>query len=104
MRKLIIISAILLASASAHAQSLDVGSALSANGISMGSGTDQSQLGSALQGGAAQEGGAGSQAGAGPQGSKRHATGHARQSHSGTRESADETKARRIAAKYGVSW
>jgi hypothetical protein len=96
MRKLIIISALLLASASAQAQSLDVGSVLSANGISTGSETGQPQPDAALQ-----AGGAGPQAGAGSQSPKRHATGHDR---ARTRESADETKARRIAAKYGVSW
>jgi hypothetical protein len=93
MRKLIIISALLLASASAQAQSLDVGSVLSANGISTGSETGQPQPDAALQ--------AGPQAGAGPQASKRHAARHDR---ARMRESADETKARRIAAKYGVSW
>ncbi len=102
MRKLIIISALLLASASAQAQNLDIGSVLSANGISTGSGIDQSQAGAALGAGSAQQGGAGPQAGAGSQGSKRHVA--AKQGGARTRESADETKARRIAAKYGVSW
>jgi len=101
MRKLIIITALLLASASAQAQSLDIGSVLSANGISTGQGTDQLQSG-AMQGGAGQQAGAGAQAGAGQQGGRRHAS--ARQSRGKTRESAQETKARSIAAKYGVSW
>jgi len=101
MRKLIIISALFLASATAQAQSLDVGSVLSANGISTGAGTGQAQPDAAMQGGAGQQGRAEVPSGAGRSRTKRHT---ASRSHAGTRESADESKARRIAARYGVSW
>ena len=91
MRKFILLSAFLLASASAQAQSIDIGSITPANGISTTSGIEQSQFGSA-------------QAGAGSQASKGRSAKSAKKSRTATRESADETKARRIAAKYGVSW
>lgn len=99
MRKLMIISALVLMSASAQAQSLDVGSLMSGSGIPGIEGMDQQQLGSMMQGA-----GGMAQGGAGRQGARRHAVGHGSQSRSARRESADETKARRIAAKYGVSW
>jgi hypothetical protein len=99
MRKLMIISALVLMSATAQAQSVDIGSLMSGGGIPGTEGLDQQQLGSMMQGaGGMAQGGAGRQAG------RRHAAGHASQSRSARHESADETKARRIAAKYGVSW
>jgi len=103
MRKWVIISALLLAStaAQAQAQTIDVGSALTANGISTGSGTGQAQPDAAIQAADGQQAGAVAQTGSGQPRAKRHT---ASRGHAGSRESADETKARRIAARYGVSW
>ena len=101
MRRFILSSALLLASASAHAQSVDIGSVMSANGISAPSGTDPSQLGSMPMGGAGPQTGAGSQV---PKGRSAKQAKQTKQSGTATRESASETKARGIAAKYGVSW
>jgi hypothetical protein len=91
MRRFILLSALLLASASAQAQGVDVGSIMSANGISA-PGAEQSQLGSAQQAAGA------------PQASKGRSAKRAKQGRTASRESARETKARSIAAKYGVSW
>jgi len=114
MRKLLLATAFVIASASAQAQSIDVGSILSANGISLGKGGGQPQAGQ--QGGAApglgqgagSQGGqsaAGQGQGQGPeqgqgQGQPQRQAGRAKQ----PRESAQETRARKIAAKYGISW
>jgi len=102
MRKLVIISALLLASASAQAQTIDVGSVLSANGISTGAQTAQPQPDAAMQDAAGQQAAAALQAGASRRGPRHHAS--ARHGGAATRESAEETKARKIAARYGVSW
>jgi hypothetical protein len=125
MRKLILMTGLVLASASAQAQPIDVGSILSANGISLGNAGGQQQPGAMGQGGAGLQqagvggqGGAGAQAGADPQGAagaagqgqsqgqsqaqSQQQTRRGRQGRS--RESAQETKARTIAARYGISW
>ena len=110
MRKFLIAAALVLASASAEAQTVDVGSILSANGISLGKGSGQPQLGGGqgpagpgqpgLLPGAGGQGGQGGQSAAGQGQSQRQAAGRGRQ----PRESATETRARKIAAKYGISW
>ena len=102
MRNLIIISALLLASASAQAQTIDVGSVLSANGIATGAQTGQPQPDAAMQDAAGLQAAGAPQAGASRRGPRHHAS--ARHGGAATRESAEETKARRIAARYGVSW
>ena len=102
MRNLIIISALLLASASAQAQTIDVGSVLSANGIATGAQTGQPQPDAAMQDAAGLQAAGAPQAGAGQQDPKHHAS--ATRGGAAMRESAEETKARRIAARYGVSW
>jgi len=107
MRKFLIAAALVLVSASAEAQTVDVGSILSANGISLGKGSGQPQLGDG-QGPAGPgqpgllpgAGGQGGQSAAGQGQSQRQAAGRGRQ----PRESATETRARKIAAKYGISW
>jgi hypothetical protein len=115
MRKLVLMTAIVLMSASAHAQTIDVGSILSANGISLGNAGGQ-QMGGMGQGGSnmqAMQSGAGGQ-GAAAQGQSQQAQSpqsQSRQRQSARRgrqgqphESAQETRARNIAAKYGISW
>ncbi|MDP1882777.1 MAG: hypothetical protein Q8K88_07845 [Bradyrhizobium sp.] len=101
MRRFILLSALLLASASlsssSQAQGVDVGSIMSANGISA-PGAGQSQLGSGQQAGSAP------QAAGAPQASKGRSAKRSKQSRTASRESARETKARGIAAKYGVTW
>ena len=97
MRRFILLSAFLLASASAQAQGVDVGSIMSANGISA-PGAGQSQLGGG------QQAGSGQQAAGAPQASKGRSAKRSKQSRTASRESARETKARGIAAKYGVTW
>ncbi|WP_316171484.1 hypothetical protein [Bradyrhizobium sp. SZCCHNRI1058] len=105
MRKLLLAAAFVIASASAQAQTIDVGSILSANGISIGKSGGQpqaaSQQGAAdgMAQGAGGQGAAGQGQGQG-QGQSQRQTGRARQ----PRESAQETRARNIAAKYGISW
>jgi len=104
MRTLCLAATLVIASASAQAQTIDVGSILSANGISIGNGgqpqaVGQSQ-GASAPGGMAQ--GAGNQGGqnaAGQRQSQRQAA-RVKQPH----ESAAETRARNIAARYGISW
>ncbi|WP_315736301.1 hypothetical protein [Bradyrhizobium sp. SZCCHNR1093] len=103
MRKLLLATAFVVASASVQAQTIDVGSILSANGISIGKGS-QPQAGGQTQDGMSPN--AGSQGGPsaagqgqGPANSQRQAA-RARQ----PRESAQESRARNIAAKYGISW
>ncbi|WP_315812867.1 hypothetical protein [Bradyrhizobium sp. SZCCHNR2028] len=101
MRKLLFATAFVVASASVQAQTIDVGSILSANGISIGKGS-QPQAGGQTQDGmspnAGSQGGP-SAAGQG-QGKSQRQAGRAKQ----PRESAQETRARNIAAKYGISW
>jgi hypothetical protein len=121
MRKLILMTGLVLASASAQAQPIDVGSILSANGISLGNAGGQQLPGAIGQGGAGLQqagvggqGGAGAQAGADPQGaagaagqgqSQAQSQRQTRRGKQGrSRESAQETKARTIAARYGISW
>jgi len=113
MRKLILMTAFVLASASAWAQPIDVGSILSANGISLGNGGGQQQPAAAGQGGTGlQQAGAGGQSGAGGQAgatdqgqSQVQSQQQAQRGKQGrSRESAQETKARNIAARYGISW
>lgn len=116
MRKLVFATAVVLMSASAHAQTVDVGSILSANGISLGNAGGQQQMGGMGQGGSnmqAMPSGAGGQ-GAAAQGQSQQGQsqqGQSRQQRQARRgkqgqphESAQETKARNIAAKYGISW
>jgi hypothetical protein len=106
MRKLLLAAAFVIASASAQAQTVDVGSILSANGISLGNGGGQPQAGAApgMAQGAGNQGGqaAAGQGGqsASGQGQSQRQAGRAKQ----PRESAQETRARNIAAKYGISW
>jgi hypothetical protein len=88
MRKLVLIAAIALASTSVHAQSIDVGSMLQSNGISLGGAGGQQQTSGQSQMGQQQP-------------SQRSAR---RGKHGKSRESAQETRARGIAAKYGISW
>ncbi|WP_315777770.1 MULTISPECIES: hypothetical protein [unclassified Bradyrhizobium] len=97
MRKLLLATAFVVASASAQAQTIDVGSILSANGISIGKGS-QPQAGMSPNAGS-QGGPSAAGLGQGPANSQRQAA-RARQ----PRESAQETRARNIAAKYGISW
>jgi hypothetical protein len=97
MRRFILLSAFLLASASAQAQGVDIGSIMSANGISA-PGAGQSQFGSGQQAGSLP------QAAAAPQASKGRSAKGGKKSRTAKRESARETKARAIAAKYGVTW
>ncbi|MGJ4927004.1 hypothetical protein ACQR1I_03265 [Bradyrhizobium sp. HKCCYLS2038] len=113
MRKLLLATALVVASASAQAQTIDVGSILSANGISIGKGGGQPQAAGQPGGGApgmAQGAGGQTVAGQGQgqgqgqqsqgQGQSQRQAGRAKQ----PRESAQETRARNIAAKYGISW
>ncbi|BAM87270.1 hypothetical protein S58_12600 [Bradyrhizobium oligotrophicum S58] len=112
MRKLLLATAFVIASASAQAQTIDVGSILSANGISLGKGGGQPQAGQQGGGAPGMAQAAGSQGGqtaAGQsqgqgqgqgQGQSQRQAGRAKQ----PRESAQETRARNIAAKYGISW
>ncbi|MGJ5202218.1 hypothetical protein [Bradyrhizobium sp. HKCCYLR20261] len=95
MRKLLLAAAFLVTATASQAQTVDVGSILSSNGISIGKG-GQPQAGQG-QGGMSQA--ANSQGAAGPGQSQRRA-GRAKQ----PRESAAETRARNIAGKYGISW
>jgi hypothetical protein len=114
MRKLILTTALVLASASAQAQPIDVGSILSANGISLGNGGEQPAAASGPGGAGMQQVGAGGQGGAGAQGGGQGqpqgaSQGQSQQQaqrgkHGRSRESAQETKARNIAARYGISW
>ena len=111
MRKMLLTTALVLTSAAAQAQTMDLGSILSANGISLGQGAGQQpqlggqgqmqgQGGSALPGMSQSAVNPGGQSAAGQGQSQRQAAGRNRQ----PRESATETRARRIAAKYGISW
>ncbi|MGJ5021987.1 hypothetical protein [Bradyrhizobium oligotrophicum] len=107
MRKLLLATALVISSASAQvpaqAQTIDVGSILSANGISIGKGGGQPQAGSQQGAAAGMAQGAGGQSAAGQgqgQGQSQRQAGRAKQ----PRESAQETRARNIAAKYGISW
>ncbi|XUM22951.1 hypothetical protein ACRAVF_05700 [Bradyrhizobium oligotrophicum S58] len=102
MRKLLLAAAFVIASASAQAQTIDVGSILSANGISIGKGGGQPQaVGQAQDGMSPNAGSQGGQSAAGQgQGKSQRQARGARQ----PRESAQETRARNIAAKYGISW
>lgn len=105
MRKLLLATAFVIASASAQAQTIDVGSILSANGISIGKGGGQPQAGSQQGAAPGMAQGAGGQSAAGQgqgqgQGQSQRQAGRAKQ----PRESAQETRARNIAAKYGISW
>ncbi|GLH81650.1 hypothetical protein SSBR45G_65590 [Bradyrhizobium sp. SSBR45G] len=112
MRKLLLATAFVIASAavSAQAQTIDVGSILSANGISIGKGGGQPQAGGQqgaatgmAQGAGQQQGGQSGQDAAGQgqsQGQSQKQASRAKQ----PRESAQETRARNIAAKYGISW
>jgi hypothetical protein len=139
MRKLMLITALVLASASAHAQPIDVGAILSANGISLGKqqpAATAPQAGAATpapqqaaanggQSGAAQtsaagQGGPGAQADAAgqgqaqaqPQGQQAQAQPQqsqpqqqqAQRAKQGRSEGSQEARARKIAAKYGISW
>lgn len=115
MRKLLLATAFVIASASAQAQSIDIGSILSANGVSLGKG-GQPQAGQQGGGAPGLGQGAGSQGGQSAaaqgqgqgqgqgqqqgQGQSQRQAGRAKQ----PRESAQETRARNIAAKYGISW
>ncbi len=105
MRPLFLAATLVLASASAQAQTIDVGSILSANGFSIGNGGGQPQAVGQTQGASAPAGmaqGAGNEGGqnAAGQGRSQRQAGRAKQAH----ESAAETRARNIAARYGISW
>jgi hypothetical protein len=106
MRKFLLATALVIASAAAQAQTIDVGSILSANGISIGKGGGQPQAAGQQGGGAP----ATAQAAGNPGGQSAAGQGQGqsqqRQARRGKqpRESAQETRARNIAAKYGISW
>ncbi|CCD91682.1 conserved exported hypothetical protein [Bradyrhizobium sp. ORS 375] len=114
MRKLLLATVLVIASAAAQAavqaQTIDVGSILSANGISIGKSAGQPQAGGAagMAQGAGQQGGQGA-AGQGQGQGQSQAQGQGQSQRQGgrskqPRESAQETRARNIAAKYGISW
>ncbi|WP_315779340.1 hypothetical protein [Bradyrhizobium sp. SZCCHNPS1003] len=101
MCKLLLAAAFVVASASVQAQTIDVGSLLSANGISVGKSGQPQAGGQAQDGMFPNAGSQGGQSAAGQgQGKSQRQAGRARQ----PRESAQETRARTIAAKYGISW
>ncbi|WP_316160727.1 hypothetical protein [Bradyrhizobium sp. SZCCHNRI20481] len=101
MRKLLLATAFVVASASVQAQTIDVGSILSANGISIGKGSQPQAGGQTQDGMSPNAGSQGGQSAAGQgQGKSQRQAARARQ----PRESAQETRARNIAAKYGISW
>ncbi|WP_316229937.1 hypothetical protein [Bradyrhizobium sp. SZCCHNR1051] len=101
MRKLLLATAFVVASASVQAQTIDVGSILSANGISIGKGSQPQAGGQTQDGMSPNAGSQGGQSAAGQgQGKSLRQAGRAKQ----PRESAQESRARNIAAKYGISW
>jgi len=100
MRKLLLTTAFILASAAAQAQTIDVGGILSANGISLGNGGGQQGASPGMTQGAGNQAGQGAAGQGQGQGQSQRQAGRAKQ----PRESAQETRARNIAAKYGISW